>query len=66
MQVPDRVLITGAIMACGAGCAGLALGGYPKWIYLLGGFLAYVGSLVLEGASMSMMSKVGLSCILLV
>ncbi|KAK9832195.1 hypothetical protein WJX74_002578 [Apatococcus lobatus] len=57
-KVPDRVLITGAIIACGAGCVGLAMGGYPIWLYLLGGFLAYVGSLVLEGASMSMMSKV--------
>lgn len=58
LQLPDRVLITGAIIACGAGCVGLAMGGYPIWLYLLGGFLAYVGSLVLEGASMSMMSKV--------
>ena len=60
LQLPDRVLMTGAIIACGAGCVGLAMGGFPIWLYLLGGFLAYVGSLVLEGASMSMMSKVRL------
>lgn len=56
----------GAILVTAAGAALLTHGAYPLWSFFAGGVAVYMGTIVLEGVSMSLTSKVrlGLSCLL--
>ena len=47
-----------ALIVTGVGSALLALAAHPSWTYFVGGAAVYFGSLVLEGAGMSLLSKV--------
>ena len=52
----------GAILTTGAGALLLLGGPYPLWLFFVGGIMVYMGTIVLEGVSMSLVSKVGLPC----
>ena len=56
--IPDGVIVTWTVIFSCLGCLGVALHCDQAWTYFGGGSLIFLGTLVMEGASMSLLSKV--------
>lgn len=54
-------LQVGSIVITGAGAVLLMGGPYPTWTFFAGGTAVFMGTIVLEGVSMSLVSKVSTS-----
>lgn len=57
-KLSDRVLNAACLALALVGCCQLMKGGFPQWNYFVGGVVVFASTIVLEGAAMSLMSKV--------
>lgn len=60
--VIDKVVQSVSILLTGIGAGLLMKGALPQWSFFTGGAALFVGTIILEGISMSLTSKVSIVC----